>query len=145
MYVIIHSSLNMPEEWGEWQTSYVYLFAGEGSLVIEKDAKFLEGCFHLTLGTKILLTRVLYFLQQCHPDELDLGDAVIGNSVHRSIQLQNESDCGLHYELNIEELAGGASTDDTTEQKGNCTFFRWTFFCKAKYLIMLIDFLRHFR
>jgi len=47
----------------------------------------------------------------CQPEQLDLGDVVVGNTVRRSIHLQNESDCGLHFDLKVKEDTPGEFGD----------------------------------
>lgn len=46
-------------------------------------------------------------MPQCLPEKLDFGDIVVGNSVKKVIHLQNESDCGLNFNLKVDEKSPG--------------------------------------
>eukprot|EP00795_Rhopilema_esculentum_P013350 gene13350-4200_t len=47
----------------------------------------------------------------CYPEELDLGNVVVGITVSKSVSLQNESDCGLHYTLVVDETEVGSFSE----------------------------------
>ena len=49
------------------------------------------------------MTQINLFSIKCQPEQLDFGDVVVGNTVRKSIHLQNESDCGLHFDLKVKE------------------------------------------
>ena len=84
----------------------------------------------LLLSLSLLFYYYHYILKQanyaflslkCHPEDLDFGDVIVGGSVKKSIHLQNESDCGLHFELKIHEETEGAFGDikySDNESKG---------------------------
>lgn len=48
---------------------------------------------------------------------LDFGDVVVGSSDQKMIHLQNESDCGLHFNLKTEEKALGVFENETNSNE----------------------------
>ena len=52
------------------------------------------------------------FYSQCYPDMLELGDIVVGNCVKRTIHIQNESNCGLYYDLFVDKERIGVIADE---------------------------------
>eukprot|EP00118_Oscarella_pearsei_P004948 m.21985 g.21985 ORF g.21985 m.21985 type:complete len:1729 (+) comp28260_c0_seq1:44-5230(+) len=46
----------------------------------------------------------------CRPEDIDLGDIVVGTSLYRQLTLHNVSDCSLHYRLKIELEASDEKT-----------------------------------
>ncbi len=49
---------------------------------------------------------------QCFPNVLDFGNVVVGSTVQKSITLQNESDCGLYYDLAVDHQSNSDADYD---------------------------------
>ena len=63
---------------------------------------------HLSVTSHILITR---FPLQSDTDYLDFGTVIVGNVAYKHLVLTNDSECGMHYKLHMQQTINSPYDD----------------------------------